>query len=714
MVLPAQFQLGLELTNIINPISQAVSAVGSLALIDAIHKSGSDIVTEMRLASFIGRHLIDPVMKLHFREAVIKSDKSIISRYLDIVLESGSGPTVQEAIKNPALFSMVIQLSALAFAHEDESLANAIVQIMEKIVQESNADEAIVPNYVTLLGTLQACQRQTAGFRWASFYEAVENKIQQAFENGRSLGDRSWNRRKLSRSSIADAPGIRARSLPFSVLQALLMWIRSLQESPEHRLLHLRCDRGVSTIVVWCYHVLGLNVKVNLWGISICFGEEPSNIFIEDASSGDVGASLMDPSDQHEPLFTLVNANDDLEIGYESRLEAYGFGRIILKLASLTGDEERYCSLWIIARCIADSKNAKSSYKYPCEDSIIRAGKFLFGLETVDVKGLPNQTDSFKDNWSGLVAILIAFARIKAQDLERCNSMPLSLGAYRSLYVFLIDPSVDPLSNVSTSFENLARLLLGHVFSAKYVANAILVSAWGWSIFLDIIDVADPGDASGNIRVMPGVPSRRGVRVARLIDGPTDRDLLPASSKVIKTFGGITFSSGVCTGERDITVVGQRPDAFQITQIFRWTPEHAMEPVIHRFGFRAMQEMCNKTQWLPSCECAPINPAIAKQLDAYTKKEQVKNKSCHYSIPLESADDRSSPSGRLIAYGDPIDKIPIVYFFYASHNAAARWLLLDSMQKSGFHVVIRNFDTCIDCAMAFRGPDVRPPIGILL
>ena len=178
IVLPAQFQLGLELTNIVNPISQAVSAVGSLALMDAIQRSGSDVITEMRLASFIGRHLIDPIMKLHFREAVVKSDKSVISRYLDIVLESGSGPTVQEAIKNPALFSMVIQLSALAFAHEDESLANAIVLVMERIVQESGADDGIIPDYVKLLGTLRACQRQTAGFRWALVYEVVEYKIQ--------------------------------------------------------------------------------------------------------------------------------------------------------------------------------------------------------------------------------------------------------------------------------------------------------------------------------------------------------------------------------------------------------------------------------------------------------------------------------------------------------------------------------------------------------
>ena len=458
----------------------------------------------------------------------------------------------------------------------------------------------------------------------------------------------------------------------------------------------------------------------------------------------------MDPADQHEPLFTLVNAGNNLEIGYESRAEAYGFGQNVLKIAKLTEEEERYCSQWIIARCIPQSKNAQSSYKYPCEDSIIRAGKFLFGVETVDVEILRKHNGSeFRRNrrlsgiaWSSLAALLIAFARIKEQDLERRNSMPLSLSAYRSLIssqreyggcLRLLSKYSSPqeyedcfehLSNVSTSFENLAHLLLGHLFSEDYVANAILVSAWGWSIFLDIIDVADPGDASNNIRVMGGVPFRRGDRAARVIDGPTDKNLLPASSKVVKTDPQITFSSGVCTGERGTTMVGHRSDAFQITQIFSWTPEHEMEPVIHKFGFRAMQEMCNKTKRLPSCECATVSSSIAEQLDAYTRKERIKDKPYFFSMPLQPADDRSTPSERLIARGrleDGLRRKSRVYFFYASHNAAARWLVLDGMhamhaasKEGDFRVAVRSFDTCIDCALACPDLDLEPRLGILL
>lgn len=50
MPLPAQFQLGLELTNIVNPLSQAIGALGSLALVSAIQKAGSDVITEIKIS----------------------------------------------------------------------------------------------------------------------------------------------------------------------------------------------------------------------------------------------------------------------------------------------------------------------------------------------------------------------------------------------------------------------------------------------------------------------------------------------------------------------------------------------------------------------------------------------------------------------------------------------------------------------------------------
>ena len=54
MAMPPQFQIGLELTNIVNPLGQALSKLGSLALVDAIKRSGSDVITEIKLASLLG------------------------------------------------------------------------------------------------------------------------------------------------------------------------------------------------------------------------------------------------------------------------------------------------------------------------------------------------------------------------------------------------------------------------------------------------------------------------------------------------------------------------------------------------------------------------------------------------------------------------------------------------------------------------------------
>ena len=717
MVLPVQFQLGLELTNIVNPISQAVSAVGSLALIDAIRKSGSDTITEMKLASFIGRHIIDPAMKLHFQEAVSKSDQSVISRYMDIILESGSGPTVQEAIKNPALFSMVIQLSGLAFAHEQEPLAGAIVEAMERIVRQSGADVAIVPDYVALLGTLRACQEQTAGFRWASVYEAVEHKIQQTLAHEWSRTDRSAKRRKLDPSPNLSLPGVGARRLPFPVLQALLMWLHSLQKFPEHRLLHLRCDSGVSTIVVWCYHVLGLSVEVDLSGTSIFFGKEPRNILIQETGLKDVGASLMDPAEQHEPLFTLVSAIDDPAIGYENRAEAYGFGRLVLKAAGLSEGEEQYCSQWIIAHCM-EPKYVKGFYnKYPCEDSMIHAGKFLFGLETVDVEALRKHTgSSFRRTgnlsrivWPRLAAILVTFARIQKQDLERCNSMPLSLSAYHSpRHEFRGDQlAPDNFVKLSFVFEYLANLLLGHMYSAEYVANAVLISAWGWSIFFDIFNAEDPSETSNTIRVMIGAPSRRGVRRARIIDGPTDMDFV--GEVVYESPPTIMFAPGLSTGKRGNIMVGHNSDAFQITQIFTWTPDPKAEQKMQKFGFRKMQDLCDRTKQFSSCECAPISSDIAKQLDAYREKGRFRNEFSFYSVPLQPSWLYQYPSLEKVIACETLDEghgvVPLGYFFYVSDNAAARWLGLQLIcaqsQIDPHPMIMRGFDTCLDCATAF-------------
>lgn len=63
MSFPASFQLSFDLSNIIEPVARTVLRLGSIAVLDDINRSGSNGITELRLAALIGRHRIDSYMK---------------------------------------------------------------------------------------------------------------------------------------------------------------------------------------------------------------------------------------------------------------------------------------------------------------------------------------------------------------------------------------------------------------------------------------------------------------------------------------------------------------------------------------------------------------------------------------------------------------------------------------------------------------------------
>ena len=288
--MPIQFQLGLELASIVKPIVQGLLGVGSLTLADRVRRAGSDIMTERKLECLFGRHRIDTVVDFHFRQAVQKSDQKLLSQCLEMALESGSGPSVQEALKNPASFSTIVQLSALAFAHNHDAFANAIMTAAEKNYQIAGVPVENAPDYGLLVLTIKAWQQQTAAFHWSFVYEDIEQKILSAV---RSAGE----------ASHFKATDLLERSLPFPVLQSFLMWLTTLQSLPEHRLLHVRCSSGISTAVIWCHYILGLNVLVRVEGVNIEFGNGAANIIIVSVSSLlDARVSLLDASCPDDPL----------------------------------------------------------------------------------------------------------------------------------------------------------------------------------------------------------------------------------------------------------------------------------------------------------------------------------------------------------------------------------------------------------------------------
>ena len=741
MVPPVQFQLGLELTNIVNPITQAMTALGSLAMIDAIKKSGSDFITETKLASLIGRHRIDPVIKFHFQEMVAKSDQSVVSRYLDIILESGSGPTVREALKNPALFSMVIQLSGLAFAHEDESLANAVVEAIERIVQESGADVGIVPDYVSLLGTIRACQQQTAAFRWTLLYEAVEDKIQKTLA-GPDDSSASDEREPLDYSLKKLPNCVRIRALPISVLQGLFMWLRSLQSFNEHRLLHLRCNTGISTIVVWCHYILGLSLVVNVQGTETCLGDAPHNLVVEESLVQEAGVVLMDPLNPQEPLFTLQSDEHGIGDSYEHRAEAYGYGAKYLQRATLSLAEVQRGAEWVlwysVQKCgthASDPDADAFGARYPSEDELLSAGRFLFALDQLTIPCSDERTDLDKAmvnrpyQWLTLVAILVSFARVPVDDLARCSAMPLALDAIDILphdeNAKLDHKNAEGYLNLLESFKILSFLLLGrHMGHDDYVKPALLVSAWGWSVFLDSIDPGDPFDVPvDTLRVLRGVPSRRGLRRTRIIDGPQSSPLPSTFLYCDNGHAHIYVAPGVSTAQKGTILVGHHSDAFQVTQQFTFNNTRTL-----RYGLRKMTEMSVRTSRLPPCQCdKPKHEFLT--LRSMLISSSVR-KIAAIDALLEAKDDLVQKVGPLTNYLEFKDSERVFaskhgsrYFVYVTENPAARWLQLETLYthyglkdpetgEGEYCIGLGGRDTCVDCAV--RNSERWPPKAVFL
>lgn len=730
MVVPAQFQLSLELPNIVNPISQAMSALGSLAVMDVIKKSGSDFVTETKLANLIGRHRIDPVIEFHFRQMVATSEQSMISRYMDIILESGSGPTVQEALKNPALFSMVIQLSALAFAHDNEALANILVEAIEKIVKESNSDICIVPDYVSLLGTLRACQQQTVAFRWALLYEATEEKIRKVLA---SPNNQTSNQRGAFRFTEMYEYE-RCRALSVAVLQGLLMWLHSLQSFPEHRLLNVICNTGLSTVVVWCHHVLGLCLMINIREMEICFGDGPYNLIVVHSTTQHAGVSLMDPLDLHEPLFTLQNDQHSTSISYDHRAEAYGYGTKFLQYAKVPKREQvalaqfirsrtvEVCGQFGTSNMVSDSgleSTIDIGPRYPSRSRLLSACRFLFSDESAKMPKLKPSSDPHYNQIpivQALVAIVITFARVSEDDLARCKEMPLALNVLTSIR----NKEVAAFTNVGSqvyfdlleSFELLSLLLLGHIWYHDYGNPTVLFSAWGWSAFLDSIDDIDPFDVSINtLRVMRGVPSRQGIRRNRIIDGPP-RAVAPGMWRSLPSNSLISaLAAGIGRAERDIILVGHHNDAFQVTQQFTCRNQPHSP---YRYGFRAMAEWSIRSRRFPPCQCY------------ISKREQPSGTKLQAIDRILKEDDGltpcSDPKGldlaleleRVFSSNDRKN-----LFTYVSNNPAARWLQLAVMYgeneggPNDWSVVLAGRDTCVACAIR-NGKRLPSPIVFLL
>ena len=738
MPLQSQFSLSLELTKLL-PLGSAIDA-GRQAVVNLareLQKSGSDLVVEQDLAQIFGRNSITARFESSFRTAVKESKTKQLSSYLDIVLESGAGPTVRRSLQNRFFFSMVVQLSLLSWAHELDSLARALAAAFERRLDDAPPDEKHFPGYDGILGTLRACRDQTCEFSWDLIFRAVEETLPQ----------------------VPQLYGCSSRQLPFALLLGLLDVLFAVQALPDDRYIHVVAKEGYATVVVWAHHVLGLNVTLYIGQQAVRFGQGREHVVFElptgqsPTDSGTTICLLNATADDDADLFRLsADEAMDVPLNDDIRISAYGYGRVCLeaeigKNPSLVRDlaHQAVAYSWIGNHKSwgrPDTWKVDVWKERDCSETLLwsrnrmlEAGRFVFGGIELDMETFeswledPNQhawvggdgvsvsalqlwleqhygqslqpliplghLSSLMSCLSGLVNVFIT-----VPDLESCRDLPLRQYT-RSLRnsrfeTFVLMQGMVPLQGFDT-FRMLALLLLGLKDKrSKKLDRAALVSSHGWSIYLPSINMRDPEDVRPNVvRVARGVPTRLGERKFWIVDA-TESTMKPKEAQTFAISDGKhTVLSRIGVKERKV-FVGSRGRVFEAALALLHSEGRSM------MGFRSLQELRWSTRLLPGCPHTVCDPNELAELAIPVET---------HSLDLETrVRMRDSDKGR-------------VYIALTGGNNVARWLMMDVMRTLS-HTIEQNYtpgpalflrvdDCCLGCAIEHVQDPLRPTFLVL-
>lgn len=244
MPLATQLSLSLELAKVFPLCETLTNGVEQLAnLVRALKRNGSDFLVEEDLADIFGRGNIESSLEKDFRAVV----KTISFRSLypvsPISLDASPGATLGRAFKEPFYMSCVIQLSFLAWMHEETTLAATLVESMLTRYEFNVKGASPDPDYDGILKTLQACSSQTSQYRWDDLVSQVESKFPKS------------------------SPLFRLNSNPIRYLSPNLLlgamdYLYMAQSLPEDRLIIVESQMGLIPMVVWAHHILSLTVLV--------------------------------------------------------------------------------------------------------------------------------------------------------------------------------------------------------------------------------------------------------------------------------------------------------------------------------------------------------------------------------------------------------------------------------------------------------------------
>ncbi|KAL9629102.1 MAG: hypothetical protein Q9204_005469 [Flavoplaca sp. TL-2023a] len=410
MAFANQFALTVELTRLLPPIGWAANKAGNAIMSRAreLRHSGSDIVVEEDLAGVFGRCTISPALTSSFKTIVAKSNSSI-PLLEGIMLQAGPGPTVLRALQEPPYFAMVVQLSLLTWSFDSGYLATAIADALRKRSEGAPSLSGLPnsPDRKGILGVLEACESQTAGFNWNMLMDAVS-------------------------TTIGYTPEKAPTDIPCFVLQGLIDMFPMVQTLPADRMIHIQIpvgeniDSGTSVLVVWAHHILNLEVLVRSRGREghlskvVRFGNSSQEqIFIEEVNPDDQPSITLLDADREHLLSIKPEPDADIEgdlIGSVRRVAAKGWGNAVLMDACghFVGLEKRSEAVieelqmvvsafaFIIARNLIkddtdrdldeDTVGTRSAQVYDVDDQhLLHASRFLFDNPRIKHK----QNDTF-------------------------------------------------------------------------------------------------------------------------------------------------------------------------------------------------------------------------------------------------------------------------------------------------------------------------------
>lgn len=223
MPIATQFALSLEIAKLV-PLQLAISKSAEVVmnLARSLQNSGSNIVVEEDLALLFGRSHISQQLEPSFK-TVLKSSSAVPPTLLadEIVLQHGPGPTVARAMSHGAYFATVVQLSMLAWTHENNALGQAIVATMERRRESAPKDAAsyTISSQDDIAKVIRSCEEQTSSFNWNNLLMPVAS----------TLGIRIMP----AQNPIAPA-----------VFRGLVEMLPLVQKLNEDRFIHIQTDSG--------------------------------------------------------------------------------------------------------------------------------------------------------------------------------------------------------------------------------------------------------------------------------------------------------------------------------------------------------------------------------------------------------------------------------------------------------------------------------------